>query len=189
MKKSIGPKTLLYPTPAVIVGTYDKVGNPNGMAAAWVGVCCSKPPCIGVPLRKATYSYGHIKERKAFTLSIPSEDYVKAVDYFGMASGRDEDKFQAAGLTAAPGEHVDAPYVEEFPVIIECRLAHTLELGLHTQFVGEILDVKADEDVLDDSGTPDMAKVRPLVFAPESRSYYSVGRFLGHAFSVGKELR
>lgn len=189
MKTSLGPRTLLYPAPAVIVGTYDKVMKPNAMTAAWAGICCSKPPCVGVSLRKATYSYGHIVERKAFTLSIPSEDLVEKVDYFGMASGRDEDKFAVTGLTPVPGELVDAPYVGECPLVLECRLLETVELGLHTQFVGEVLDAKADEGVMGKDGIPDMGKVRPVVFAPESRTYYGLGALLGKAFSLGKRLR
>lgn len=189
MKTSIGPRTLLYPTPALIVGTYDKIMKPNGMTAAWTGICCSKPPCVYVSLRKATYTYGNIVERKAYTLSIPSEEMVEKVDYLGMASGREEDKFAAAGLTPVRGEHVEAPYVAECPVVLECRLVETLELGLHTQFVGEVLDVKAEEDVLGEDGVPDMARVKPLVFAPESRGYYRLGDYLGRAFSVGKRQR
>jgi len=189
MKTSLGSRPLLYPAPALIVGTYDKVGKANGMAAAWTGICCSKPPCATVSMRKPTYSYGNIMDRKAFTLSIPSDDLVAQVDYIGMASGRDEDKFAATGLTPVRGEFVDAPYVEECPLVLECRLVQTLELGLHTQFVGEIVDVKAEEQVLDDEGIPDMAKLRPLVFAPESRAYYSLGEYLGRAFSIGKRLR
>jgi flavin reductase (DIM6/NTAB) family NADH-FMN oxidoreductase RutF len=189
MKSSVGSRTLLYPAPALIVGTYDKVGKANGMAAAWTGICCSKPPSVAVALRKATYTYGNVVDRKAFTLNIPSDKLVAEVDYFGMASGRDEDKFTVTGLTPVRGEFVDAPYVQECPVVLECRLTHTLELGLHTQFIGEIVDVKADEEVLGDDGVPDMAKVRPLVFAPESRSYYGLGEYLGRAFSIGKKLR
>jgi flavin reductase (DIM6/NTAB) family NADH-FMN oxidoreductase RutF len=189
MKTSIGPRTLIYPTPALIVGTYDKVMKPNGMTAAWTGICCSKPPCVYVSLRKATYSHGNIVERKAYTLSIPSEEMVEKVDYLGMASGREEDKFAAVGLTPVRGEHVEAPYVAECPVVLECRLVETVELGLHTQFVGEVVDVKADEDLLGEDGVPDMARVKPLVFAPESRGYYKLGDYLGRAFSVGKRLR
>jgi flavin reductase (DIM6/NTAB) family NADH-FMN oxidoreductase RutF len=189
MKTSIGPRTLIYPTPALIVGTYDKIARPNAMTAAWTGICCSKPPCVYVSLRKATYTYGNIVERNAYTLSIPSDEMVEKVDYFGLASGREEDKFAAAGLTPVRGEHVDAPYVAECPVVLECRLVKTVELGLHTQFVGEVLDVKAEEGLLTDSGVPDMGKVRPLVFAPESRGYYKLGEFLGRAFSMGKRLR
>jgi flavin reductase (DIM6/NTAB) family NADH-FMN oxidoreductase RutF len=80
---------------------------------------------------------------------------------------------------------VDAPYVAEFPMVLECRLVHTLALGLHTQFVGEILDVKAEEAVLAPGGIADIKKVRPLVFAPDSQAYYGIGSFLGQAFAIG----
>ena len=158
------------------------------MTAAWVGICCSSPPCIAVSLRKATYTHGNIVERKAFTVSLPSEDYVKQADYFGMASGRDEDKLSRAGLTAVKGDLVDAPFVKEFPLALECKLLHTIEIGLHTEFIGEILDVKADEECLGPDGIPDIEKIRPIMFSPEGRKYHGVGRFLGNAFSVGREL-
>ena len=186
MKKSLGAKTIVYPTPVLIVGTYDKEGKPNVMTAAWGGICCSVPPCIAVSLRKATYSYGNIVDRKAFTVSVPSERYVREADYFGLATGRTEDKFAATGLTPVRSELVDAPYVGEFPLVLECRLAHTIELGLHTQFVGEILDVKIDEDMLTEAGSPDIAKLQPIIFATDVRTYHGIGRFLGKAFSIGK---
>ncbi len=189
MKKSLGPRTLLYPAPVWIVGTYDKEGKPNVMTIAWGGICCSKPPCIAISIRKATYSYANIEERKAFTLNIPSEVYAREADYFGSVSGRNEDKFAAAGLTPVKSEVVDAPYVKEFPLILECKVIHILEIGLHTQFIGEIVDVKADESVLGEKGLPDIGKVRPIVFSPEVRRYYKVGDFLGEAFSIGKDIR
>ena len=187
MKKSLGAKTILYPTPVLVVGSYDKDGKPNVMTVAWGGICCSTPPCVGVSLRKATYSYGNIVLRKAFTVNVPSEHHVKEADHFGIASGKTEDKFAVTGLTPVHSELVDAPYVQEFPLVLECRLAHTFELGLHTQFVGEILDVKVDEEVLDTAGTPDLEKLLPMLFAPELHSYYGVGRLLGKAFSIGKK--
>jgi len=159
------------------------------MTAAWGGICCSKPPCVTVSLRKATYTYGNILEQKAYTLSVPSEKYVKEADYFGMVSGRDEDKFFATGLTPVRSELVNAPYVEEFPIILECKLLHTFEIGLHTQFIGEIRDVKADGDLLRKDGLPDMEKVKPVVFGPGVHSYYGIGDFLGDAFSLGKAFK
>ena len=99
MKKSLGPGTWLYPTPVFVVGTYDAAGKPNVMTVAWGGICCSKPPCVAISVRKATYTYGNLMERRAFTISLPSEDQVVPADYFGVASGRDTDKFAAAGLT------------------------------------------------------------------------------------------
>jgi flavin reductase (DIM6/NTAB) family NADH-FMN oxidoreductase RutF len=186
MKKSLGAKTILYPTPVLVVGTYDINGKPNVMTAAWGGICCSAPPCVAVSLRKATYTYHSIVHRKAFTISVPSEQYVKSADYFGIASGKTEDKFAASKLTAVRSRLVDAPYVQEFPLVLECRLLHTFELGLHTQFVGEILDVKIDEAALSQGGSPDLEELRPIMYAPEVQAYFGVGRRLGAAFSIGK---
>ena len=164
MKRSFGAETLIVPTPVWCVGSYDKEGKPNVMTIAWGGICCSKPPCVTISLRKATYTYGNIMERKAYTLSVPTESHVREADYFGTASGRDVDKFKETGLTPIKSELVDAPYVAEFPMVLECMVIHHYEIGLHTQFIGEILDVKIEEDVLDDQGDPDMKKIRPFVF-------------------------
>jgi flavin reductase (DIM6/NTAB) family NADH-FMN oxidoreductase RutF len=161
MKKSIGAKTIVFPTPVFIVGTYDKAGKPNVMTAAWGGICCSSPPCVAVSLRKATYTYGNIMTNKAFT---------------------------ASGLTPVKSDLVNAPYVKEFPLVLECEVLHTLEIGLHTQFVGEIMDVKADKAVVGKKGLPDVEKVRPFSYAPEGRAYYRIGSFLGKAFSIGKKI-
>jgi flavin reductase (DIM6/NTAB) family NADH-FMN oxidoreductase RutF len=187
MKKSLGAKTLVYPTPVFVVGTYDKAGKPNAMTAAWGGICCSKPPCVAVSLRKATATYENIMARRAFTISIPSEEHVNQADYLGLVSGRIVDKFAVAKLTPVKSDLVDAPYVQEFPLVLECRLAHTIELGLHTQFVGEILDVKSEEGVLE-GGLVAIKKMNPLVFTPDTQSYYGIGKFVGKAFSVGKAL-
>jgi flavin reductase (DIM6/NTAB) family NADH-FMN oxidoreductase RutF len=83
---------------------------------------------------------------------------------------------------------VDAPYVKEFPMVVECRLVHTIELELHTQFVGEVVDVKVDEAVLASDGTADIQKVRPLVFTPDTQAYYGIGTFIAKAFSVGESI-
>ncbi len=188
MKKSLGARTLAFPTPVWVVGTYDKDDKPNVMTAAWGGICCSKPPCIYVSLRKPRYSYNNIVERKAFTVSIPSEDFAKQADFFGIASGRHTDKLTAAGLTAVKSDLVDAPYVKEFPIVLECNVIHTLEIGVHTQFIGEIMDAKADEAVLGEKGLPDIEKIKPIIFGPEIHTYHGIGRFLGKAFSIGKEI-
>ena len=188
MKKSLGTNTIACPTPVFVIGTYDHAGKPNVMTAAWAGICCSSPPCIAVSLRKATYSYGNIVERKAFTVNIPSDTYIAEADYFGIVSGKNTDKFMATGLTPVKSDLVDAPYVEEFPLIIECRLLKMVEIGLHTQFIGEVMDIKADESMLTENGVPDIKKIQPVLFAPENRNYYSIGQYLGKAFSIGKDI-
>jgi len=185
MKQSLGAITLVYPTPVFVVGTYDRNGKPNVMTASWGGICCSQPPCVAVSLRKATYTYGNIVERRAFTISIPSEQYARQADYFGLVSGRTSDKFAATGLTPVRSELVDAPYVKEFPLVVECRLVHTIELGLHTQFVGEVADVKADASVMT-GRMLDIKKVRPLAFTPDTQQYYGIGDLVGKAFKIGE---
>jgi flavin reductase (DIM6/NTAB) family NADH-FMN oxidoreductase RutF len=186
MKISLGAKTLAQPAPLWIVGSYDETGRPNAMAAAWGGICCSKPPCVAVSLREERYSFAAITARKAFTISVPSVRFAAQADFFGIASGRDTDKFTAAGLTPVRSTLVDAPYVGEFPLVLECTLLRTVPLGMHVQLVGEILDVKADEDVLDDKGYPDAAKVLPLIFTPVTRAYHTVGEYVGQAFEMGQ---
>jgi len=188
MKKSLGPKTILYPTPVLVVGTYDAHGRPNAMVASWGGICCSQPPCINISLRKATYSYACIVERKAFTVGIPDQEHIRQADYLGITSGRDTNKIAIAGLTAVRSDLVDAPYISEFPISLECRLVHSADLGLHTLFVGEVLDVKIDPEALTPDGNVDIRKINPFLFAPDTREYYGVGEFLGNAFSVGRDV-
>ncbi|EKF85309.1 flavin reductase family protein [Methanobacterium formicicum] len=186
MKKSLGAKTITYPTPVFVVGAYDSEGNPNVMTAAWGGICCSVPPCIAISLREATYTYHNIMDSKAFTISIPSEEHVKEADYFGIASGKDVNKFQATGLSPVKSEVVNAPYVGEFPFVIECELLQSVKIGLHTQFIGEIKDVKVDESFADEDSL--IEKIKPLIYSPDNLSYYGIGKMVGKAFSVGKEL-
>lgn len=186
MKISLGAKTLAQPTPLWIIGSYDESGKPNAMAAAWGGICCSKPPCVAVSLREERHSFSAIIARKAFTVSVPSVRFAAQADYFGIASGRDTDKFTAAGLTPVRSQLVDAPYVGEFPLVLECALLRTVPLGMHVQFIGEIMDVKAEEGVLDPAGCPDAAKVQPLIFTPVSRAYHAVGEYVGQAFEMGQ---
>ncbi len=188
MKKSLGPRTLAFPTPVWVIGSYDPEEKPNAMTAAWAGICCSSPPCVAVSLRKATYSYGNIVARQAFTVNIPSEEHAKIADYLGMATGREVNKFKVARITPVKSGLVDAPYIQEFPLVLECQVLHTIEIGLHTQFIGRILDVKADPAVLGEHGFPDIVKVKPIVFGPEIRTYHGIGGFLGRAFDLGKDL-
>lgn len=188
MKKSMGPKTLIYPLPVWVIGTYGQDGRPNVMTAGAGMLSCKKPPCVAIALREATYTYRNILERRAFTVNIPSEAYLKEADYFGIATGRKEDKFNATGLTPVRSALVDAPYVQEFPVILECKVIHSLEIGSHTLFVGEILDAKADGAVLGDNGLPQIAQVQPVIYDVANAVYYGLGGYLGKAYDVGRNL-
>ena len=189
VKQSLGARTLAFPTPTWIVGSYNPEGIPNIMTAAWGGICCSRPPCVYVSLRKATYTHGNIMHRRAYTVNISSEQYVTEADYCGMASGREVNKWEQCGFTPVKSTIVDAPYIAEVPLVLECRVQNIVELGLHTQFVGEIMDVKADSSVLTEDGLPEIIKVKPIIFEPSNRRYYGIGTYLGPAFSLGKQLQ
>lgn len=188
MKTSLGAKTLIYPTPVLVVGTYDASGRANAMAAAWGGVACSRPPCVAISLRAATASHGNIMARKAFTISLPSQDLTAEADYVGIVSGRDHDKFAELGLTAVRSELVDAPYIAEFPLVLECEVVAVHELGLHTQFIGEVKDVKVEESLVTEGGKVDIEALKPIMFTPDSGMYYGLGDLVGKAYSIGKEL-
>lgn len=187
MKQSLGAKTILCPLPVLVVGSYDESGRPNVMTISWGGICCSDPPCAAVSVRKNRYSFGGIVKNEAFTINVPSAAQVRAADYVGTYSGRDEDKFAALGLTAVRSDLVNAPYVEEFPLVLECALRHTIEIGVHTQFIGEIMDVKIEADVLDEKGRLDVAKLQPFIYAAGEGGYWAVGDCIGRSYSVGKK--
>ncbi len=189
-KRSLGPRTVLYPTPVLVVGTYDEADRPNIMTVAWGGVVCSVPPCISVSVRqKARHTYAGLSQRKAFTVSIPSVDQVAEADFVGMVSGSKVDKFAATGLTAVASDVVDAPYVAEFPLVLECKVIEEIDLGSHHLFVGEILDVKVDDAIVDERGKVDGSRLRPMSYGCEEGLYYELGAVVGKAFDVGRRFK
>ncbi|WP_321365350.1 flavin reductase family protein [uncultured Desulfuromusa sp.] len=181
MKISLGCKALAVPSPVWVIGSYGSSSQPNIMVASWGAICCTSPACVSVSLKVSRATYANIVEHEAFTISIPSRAFLFETDFIGNVSGVSINKFSATGLTAVRSDVVDAPYVLEFPLIIECSLLHMLEIGSHTQFIGQIMDVKADEEVLGENGLPSAEKVSPLIGSAGERSYYSIGKWLGQA--------
>ncbi|MDR2368459.1 MAG: flavin reductase family protein [Deltaproteobacteria bacterium] len=187
MKVSLGPLPLAIPLPAFLVASYDTDGKPNAMTAAWGGVLCAEPPCLGVAVRQSRWTHAGILKHGAFTVNIPKAGQAKEADFLGMYSGKNRDKLAQASLTPVKSELVDAPYIEECPVQVECKLEKTVELGSHTLFVGQVMDVKANAHVLT-GGEIDVSKVDPLIYGPNNL-YYQLGPFVAKAFSVGKALK
>jgi flavin reductase (DIM6/NTAB) family NADH-FMN oxidoreductase RutF len=184
MKKSLSKKTILYTHPVFVIGSYNEKGVPNIMAVSWGGICCSEPPCVAISLRKATYSYSNIMTNKAFTVNIPPEKYLKEADYAGIYSGREQNKFEVTGLTPIKSDLVYAPYVKEFPLNLICKVKHIVDIGLHTQFIGEIVDSLADEEVLNETGLPMIEKIQPFIYNSATRTYYGVGQEIKKAYST-----
>jgi flavin reductase (DIM6/NTAB) family NADH-FMN oxidoreductase RutF len=170
------PATVLYPVPAVLVscGTGQRA---NIITLAWVGTLCSEPPLAGIGVRPGRYSHGLIEEVGEFVINLPDAKQVKWVDYCGVVSGRDEDKWAACGFTPAPAAQVQVPLIAECPVNIECRVRQVLSLGSHDLFIGEVVAVQMDEAVLDERGHLDFARARP--FAYLDGEYRRVGERLG----------
>jgi flavin reductase (DIM6/NTAB) family NADH-FMN oxidoreductase RutF len=185
----MGRKTLLHPMPAVLVGTYDEDGTPNAMTAAWSVTCCMQPPCLGVAVRKERLTYLNIERTGAFTINVPSTNLAAQVDYLGIVSGKDEPgKLARIGMETARGVMVDAPLIEACPVVMECRLKDSLEIGTHTWFVGEVMEAHVDEACMRD-GKIDPKLIDPLVYATSDHHYYGIGEKVAQAFSVGRTLK
>jgi flavin reductase (DIM6/NTAB) family NADH-FMN oxidoreductase RutF len=189
MKQSLGAKPLAFPTPVYLVGSYDAQGQPNMMNAAWGGICCSEPPCVMVSVQPKRHTYSAIVAEQAFSVNLLNCDHVIAADFYGIASGRDQNKIQACGQHVHEGEFVHAPCLDEAYLVLECRLKKSVDLGSHTMFVGEVMDVKIESDCLDEKGLPDVKKMDPLMFIPGAREYYGVGEFIGKAFAVGNSAK
>jgi len=188
MKRSIGAKTLFAAVPVLVVGSYNENDEPNLMTCAWGGICSSKPPCINISLRKATYSYHNIVSRRAFTVNILFSDRVKEADFYGVVSGRNYNKFEKTNITPIKSEVVDAPYGKEFPMVLECKVIQQIEIGLHTEFIGEIIDIKIEDYLLDEDGKVEANKLDPIIYVPELREYYQRGKYLGQGHELGKSI-
>ncbi len=189
MKKSLNAQPLVFPTPVFLLGTYAADGQPNMMNAAWGGICCSEPPCVMVSVQKTRYTYANLVEQQAFSINLLGTDHVIAADYYGIASGRNLNKIEACSQHVSRGEYVNAPCLEEAYLVLECRLKTSIELGSHTMFVGEIVEVKIDPSCLDEKENIDVKKMDPLLFIPGAREYYAVGEFIGKAFAVGSGVK
>ena len=182
-KTKLGPQTLLYPMPAVLVGSVVD-GKPNFMTAAWCGIACMKPPALSVAINHTRHTLKGIQEENAFSINVPSTELVKDVDFCGIYSGKKKDK--SGMFDVFYGDLETAPLIRECPINLECKLTHSLDLGSHSLVVGEIIETHVDEDCLTD-GKPDPEKIDPLIFLPAVQRYGKLGELIAKAFQVGKE--
>lgn len=185
MRKNFGAKTWLYPMPVLIVGTYDENGNPNAMNAAWGGIYDTNQ--VMVCLADDHKTTENIKETGAFTVSFATANTVVPCDYVGIVSANDvPDKFTRAGFHAQKSEHVNAPIIEELPMTVECRLIKFNEDGI---CIGEIVNVSADDSILDENGKVDAKKLDPIIYDSVTHAYWNLGEKVGQAFSDGKKIK
>ncbi len=185
MRKNFGAKTWLYPMPVLIVGAYDKDGKPNAMNAAWGGIYDTNQVMVCLAHEHKTTE--NIKQSGAFTVSFATAETVVPCDYVGIVSANDvPDKFDKAGFHAVKSEFVNAPIIEELPMTLECKLLKFNEDGI---CIGEIVNVSADERVLDEDGKVDAGKLNPILYDSVTHAYWNFGEKVGRAFSDGKKIR
>ena len=185
MRRSFGPQPYLFPMPVLIIGTYNEDGVPNAMNAVWGTIADMDRVAIFLADHKTTQN---IFARKDFTVSLATADQVVPADYVGIVSANDEpNKFAKTGWTAEKSAHVDAPLFAELPVALECRMvSYDQESEL---MIGQIVNVCADESVLNAEGSVDMAKLRPIAYDPMNPDYLLVTEKVGNAFEDGVELK
>ena len=185
MRKNFGAKTWLYPMPVLIVGTYDEQGKPNAMNAAWGGIYDTNQVMLCLAHDHKTTD--NIKKTGAFTVSFATAKTVAPCDYVGIVSANDEpDKFAKAGFHATKSEHVNAPIIDELPMTVECKLLKFNEDGI---CVGEIVNVSADESILDENGKVDAKLLDPIMYDSVTHAYWNFGEKVGQAFSDGKKIK
>lgn len=178
---------MLYPLPAVLVSCGNDESS-NLLTVAWTGIMCTNPPMLNVSVRPIRHSYNMIQASGEFTVNLTTAAMARATDLCGVVSGSDTDKWKLSGLHPVAGQMVKCPMVEESPVSLECKVRQTLELGSHTAFVAEIINVVVDDRFLDQSGRFNLEKAGLMNYS--HGHYYCQGRPLGHfGFSVRKKKK
>ena len=182
----LGPQTLIYPMPALLVGAQVD-GKPNFMTVAWGGIANSVPPMISVALQHHRHTLKGIRQNLAFSVNVPSCDMVKETDYCGSVSGAKVNKAEVCRFGVFYGKLDSAPLIEQCPINLECKVVHILDLGSHSLVVGRIEETHISENCLTE-GKPDVDKIKPFTYVTSpSRQYQAFGEVIAKAFGVGRE--
>jgi len=187
-KVKIGPQTLVYPKPAFLIGAH--VDNkPNFLAVAWGGIACGTPPMVSVAINHSRYTLRGIKQNMTFSLNVTPKDCAEKTDYCGIISGSKTDKVADCGFTLFYGDLAGVPMIEQYPVNLECKVVHIIDLGSHCLVIGEITETHVSQDCLTD-GKPDVTKIQPVAYIEgQPGNYYCMGENIGKAFRIGKKLK
>ena len=187
-RKNFSDKAVITPLPAIMIATWDENENPDVMMAAWGGQCGPKHITFELSAHKTT---DNIRLKKAFTISFATKDDIVQSDYFGIVSANDEpDKVKKAGFTISRSPNVDAPIINEYKLTLECRAIEIEETSLNeTRVVGEVVNMSADESILDEEGNIDLSKLQPVIFDSAKNEYRVVGAKVGTAWGSGKAIQ
>ena len=171
------PGNMLYPLPAVMVSCQRPGEKPNIVTVAWAGTVCSDPAMLSISVRPSRYSHDIIKETGEFVVNLIDEKTTRAMDWCGVKSGRDVDKFKECNLTPIPSKTVSAPSIGECPVSIECKVKQVLELGSHDMFIAEVTAVSVEGKHMDKNGKFHLNDLGLTVYS--HGEYFTLGRRLG----------
>lgn len=187
MKKDLGVLPAVFPMPVLMIATYDENGVVDVMNAAWGMI--SDMDQITLFLGQDRKTVANMKVSKAFTVALADQAHMKEADFFGIATGNKmPDKFARTGLTAVKSAHVNAPIIEEFPLVMECELDRFLDDGNFFAVIGKIVNTAADESVLDERGKVEPAKLNAILFDQFRNGYYAIGEKVGKAWNAGAGL-
>ena len=187
MKKNLGVVQAVYPMPVLMVAAYDENGKVNVMNAAWGMICNTDRIALFIDEDHKTTQ--NLLKTRAFTVALADRDHMDVADFFGIATGNKmTDKFERTGYHAVKSEFVNAPIIEEFPVVMECELAEVSSTESFYAIVGKIVNTAAEERVLSENGKVDPAKLNALIFDQFQSGYYISGERVGKAWNAGKEL-
>lgn len=187
MAKNFGVKPYLFPMPTYMIGTYNENDTVDVMMMAWGGICAEDMVALNLEADHKTVA--NIKARNAFTLAVPGTDTLKESDFLGIATSNTmEDKFQRTGLHAVKSQLVDAPVITEYPLTLECQVVEIQEQPYGLRILGRILNVLADDRILDASGKIDAGKIQAFAFDQMQNGYYAIGEKVGQAWHSGADL-
>ena len=187
MKKDFGVQPYLFPMPAYMIGTYNEDDTVDVMMMAWGGICAENMVALNLEADHKTVA--NLRARGAFTLAVPGRNTQAESDFFGIASSNKmADKFERTGLHAEKSARVDAPVIAEYPLTLECRVAEIQEQPYGLRVLGEIVNVLAEEAVLDEKGKIDGGKLDTFLFDQMRHDYYAVGGVCGKAWHDGAPL-
>jgi flavin reductase (DIM6/NTAB) family NADH-FMN oxidoreductase RutF len=185
-KKALGDKSLIYPMPVTIVGA-DVEGKPNFMTIAFIGIVNINPGMVALGSNRKHFTNRGIVDNQTFSINIPSQDQLEITDYIGIYSGTKIDKSRLFDVFY--GKLGNAPMIASCPLNLECRVTDVLERGGIDQIiVGEIVESYCEEKYLT-AGNPDVEKMNPAVFTMYDNRYFALGKYLGKAWSMGKDFK
>lgn len=184
MTKDFGAKPYLFPMPTYMIGTYNEDDSVDVMMMAWGGICAEDMVALNLDAEHKTVA--NLETRKAFTLAVPGTDTLKESDFLGIASANNmRDKFARSGLHAVKSGRVDAPVITEYPLTLECEVVEMQEQPYGLRVLGKIVNVLADESVLDEAGKIDAGKLHAFAFDQMRNGYYALGEKVGQAWHSG----